>query len=428
MSSGVVFNETGSMTEEDWVKCFFESTLKFEPGKNFSYNSINSYMLSAIVRQISGQSLTEYLRERLFDPLGIKNIHWETCPRGIEKGGWGLYILPEDVAKIGMLYLLGGVWKGKRIISAEWLKASTQNIMKTSAELGGFDYGYHIWVGKSQPSFLFNGMFGQNVLGFFDTGILLVSNAGNDELFQQGAYYSIAEKYFGRGFSPADKLPKNYSAERRLRILEKSLGKTPPSFLAKFLCLFRPLPKQCVQLIGKSFIIDGKIKSVGLFPLIAQVLQNNFTQGIKSFAFSVKNETFMLLIDENDCSYEIPIGFSEAKYSNVNIHGEPYILAAEGSFSENEDGNLVLLLKLYFIEIANSRSVKFTFDGDNIRIDFSDRPGLTQIKLYISSLGTVGKMIDLIFSKIDPDFLDFKLKNIFEPVMFASLDKSEKLD
>ena len=101
MTSGVSFNEAGSVTETDWVKCFFESAVPSEPGTSFNYNSMNTYLLSCVVRQVTGQGLTEYLTPRLFEPLGIENFFWEKCPMGNEKGGWGLYILPEDIAKIG---------------------------------------------------------------------------------------------------------------------------------------------------------------------------------------------------------------------------------------------------------------------------------------------------------------------------------------
>jgi hypothetical protein len=424
MSSGVVFNEAGSLTEEDWIKCFFESALTFAPGKSFSYNSMNSYILSAIVRQISGQSLMEYLRPRLFEPLGIQNIYWEACPKGIEKGGWGLYILPEDAAKIGMLFLRGGVWNGKRIISEEWIKTSTQNIMKTSAEYGDFDYGYHLWVGKNHFSFLFNGMYGQNVLGFFDSDVLIVSNAGNDEFFQKGTYYDIAEKYFG-SYSPAKSLPKNPSAESSLRALEKSLKSPPQPLINKILDFLQPLPPQCAHLDGKTFTVNDKSKIIGLFPLMAQVLQNNFSQGIKSLSFSVKNNVFTLIVEENDAKYEVPIGFGDAKYSTLDIHGEPYILGTQGVFRENEDGNTVLKLTFSFLEISNSRNLKLTLDGDNLKAEFIEHPGLTQIKMYMASLGTVGKLVDTLFSKLDPDFLDFKLKNVFEPTLTFGLEKKQ---
>ena len=87
MSTGIRFNEIGSMLDRDWVKMFMESVPKFEPGTQFEYNSLNTYMLSAVLKRITGQSLTEYLIPRLYEPLGITNYPWEACPMGTEKGG-----------------------------------------------------------------------------------------------------------------------------------------------------------------------------------------------------------------------------------------------------------------------------------------------------------------------------------------------------
>ncbi len=425
MSSGITFNESGSVTEEDWVRCFFETSLKFEPGSSFSYNSMNSYMLSAIVKQVSGQSLTEYLRERLFEPLGIKNFYWETCPRGIEKGGWGMYLLPEDAAKIGQLYLQKGIWNGKRIISESWVLESTQNIMKTPERFGDFDYGYHIWVGRKQRKFLFNGMFGQNVLGFFDSNVLVAANAGNNDMFQQSSFFPITEKYFGADFRPADRLPENHSAEKLLRKTETGLAKPRVSFFAKYFGNAGALPKPCASLSGKTYIMDGKIRSVGLLPLFAQIIQNNYSKGLKAVSFSVINGSFYIGVIENDEAYQIPVGFNNAKYCDVSIHGEPYMLGALGSFNKDDDGNTVLLMRFSFLEIANSRTMRFTFTGDEVIVEFSERPGVQQIKMYISCIETMGRLLRSIFSVVDPDFLDFKLERIFEPVITGVLDKGK---
>ena len=74
----------------DWVRGYLESGLAGVPGRDFEYNSMNTYMLSAMVTEITGESLMEYLRPRLWEPMGIRRIFWETCPKGITKGGWGL--------------------------------------------------------------------------------------------------------------------------------------------------------------------------------------------------------------------------------------------------------------------------------------------------------------------------------------------------
>ena len=91
MRAGLLFTEAEALTETDWVRRFLSAAQKSEPG--FFYNSLNTYLLSAIVCRRTGGSLTDFLQERLFTPMGITDVLWEKCPMGVEKGGWGLYIL-----------------------------------------------------------------------------------------------------------------------------------------------------------------------------------------------------------------------------------------------------------------------------------------------------------------------------------------------
>ena len=105
MRSCSIFNEVSSMTTPDWQSEFMKSLTRGTVNTDFNYNSLNTYMLAAIVRRKTGKGLVEYLTPRLFEPLDIKNIYWEKSPEGIEKGGWGLYIRPEDFAKIGLMVL-----------------------------------------------------------------------------------------------------------------------------------------------------------------------------------------------------------------------------------------------------------------------------------------------------------------------------------
>ena len=110
MSSGCGFKEYGMVLEADWAKAFLDADYAFEPGEKMEYNSMNTYMLAAIVRRKTGEGLMEYLRPRLFEPLGFADVAWETCPLGTEKGGWGMYVRLEDALKLGLVYLNGGVW------------------------------------------------------------------------------------------------------------------------------------------------------------------------------------------------------------------------------------------------------------------------------------------------------------------------------
>ena len=213
MRSGALFTEAEALTETDWVRRFLSSTLKGEPGTEFAYNSLNTYMLSVIVRRRSGMDLTDLLQQRLFKPMGITDVLWERCPMGVEKGGWGLYIRAEDLAKLGQLVMDGGLWRGERLLSRSYLRAALTPRAVPPASTGDFNYGYQIWVGRSENTFLFNGMLGQNVLGFSDSGILVVTHAGADTDFQESRYFEIASRYFGGQF-PA-RLPEDPPARGR---------------------------------------------------------------------------------------------------------------------------------------------------------------------------------------------------------------------
>ena len=125
MSTGHAKDATGRAThkkEGNWVKGFLSLPVRYAPGTHFVYNSAATYMLSAIVQKLTGMTLLDYLRPRLFEPLGIDNPTWESCPRGINTGGWGLSVRTEDIARFGQLYLQKGVWKGQRILPEAWVE------------------------------------------------------------------------------------------------------------------------------------------------------------------------------------------------------------------------------------------------------------------------------------------------------------------
>ncbi len=112
-------------TDTDWVKEFLAWPVKHKPGTFFCYNSVGTYMLSAIVQKVTGEKIVDYLWPRLFRPLGIVNVRWEESPQGINTGGWGLYLKTEDLAKMGLLLLQDGKWQGKQILPEGWVKEAS---------------------------------------------------------------------------------------------------------------------------------------------------------------------------------------------------------------------------------------------------------------------------------------------------------------
>ena len=424
MTSGVIFNEIGAVTEEDWVRKFFESALKSEPGKKFHYNSMNSYILSAIVKKVSGAGLCEYLEPRLFAPLGITKYFWEKCPLGTEKGGWGLYILPEDILKIADMVLAGGVWHGKRIISREYISEATSLQIPTPENTGAYGYGYHIWVGEGDKSFLFNGMFGQNIIGYKETGMLLLENAGNNELFQQSSFFTIAEEFFGRGKSFPKKLPENKRRRKELQTIIGELGKcrryTKLGFFEKRR-VKRTLSAQVSALDGKRYVpLDAESVSVGLLPLVTQVIQNNYTRGIENLEFNVSGGKFYLTVNEADESYVLPIGFFEPEYTDLVFHGEPWRVAVQGEFCETEDAVPVFKARISFLEASSSRTIKIFFPGDRITLKVCENPGkgFFEVTLGAVKMGARSNPIsDAIMTRADSEIIIGKINNVIEPTL-----------
>ncbi|MBP5365216.1 MAG: serine hydrolase [Bacteroidales bacterium] len=110
----------------NWVEAFLAHPVTKQPGTWYCYNSIGTYMLSAIVQTITGQKVVDFLNARLFEPLHIEKPRWEESPQGINCGGWGLYIKTEDMLKFGQLFLQKGQWEGRQLISSQWVEEASK--------------------------------------------------------------------------------------------------------------------------------------------------------------------------------------------------------------------------------------------------------------------------------------------------------------
>ena len=132
MTAGVTdVGEGAAVTVEDWKKTFLSSSVATQPGKRFFYNSMNTYMLSAVIERVSGMTLEDFLRENLLHPMGIRTFFCEKSPEGIGKGGWGMFLAPPDMAKLGQLLLQGGQWEGRQLLPRDFLVEATKSQVVT---------------------------------------------------------------------------------------------------------------------------------------------------------------------------------------------------------------------------------------------------------------------------------------------------------
>ncbi|MEZ4586122.1 MAG: serine hydrolase [Gemmatimonadales bacterium] len=126
---------------DDWVQYVLDRPMATEPGQTFVYNSGATVLLAAVFGQATGKDLAEYADEHLFKPLGITEWYWKRTPGGVIDAEGGLYLAPQDLARIGLLFLQRGEWEGNRMIPAEWVTESM-----TPATAGRFGYGYQWWL------------------------------------------------------------------------------------------------------------------------------------------------------------------------------------------------------------------------------------------------------------------------------------------
>lgn len=414
MTSGIRFNEVGSVVERDWVKAYLQSDCSFEPGTEFSYNSMNSYLLSAIVRKRAGMGLKGYLTPRLFEPLGIPEVTWETCPLGIEKGGWGLYLRVGDMAKLGQLFLQNGRWNvdgtERQLVPEQWVKESTRMQVATREGDHAGGYGYQLWDFNAKGAYQFNGVFGQYVIVLPERDMVIAMTSGSQNLFSDCSS-DIVEEYFGDG-APAFSempLPNDIPALRSLRVTLENLyairetAPKPPEkerFLRSLAGRFfqqekaEKLSPAAASLNGAKYRFDPNSGSV--MPLILQGVTNNFLNGMQEAAFRMEPQACTVLLRDGENEITIEAGLDGVSRMNAfALNGESYKVGATARLARDEDDRPVLKLFLCFVETPCVRTMKCIFYGDKLLIRFDELPSVaTASKMLFTLVGGNGNTME----------------------------------
>lgn len=429
MRTGVNFREMGSVLDADWLAAFMVSDFLFEPGSAFNYNSMNSYVLSAIVTKKTGVSLYEFLRERLFAPLGFGSVAWETCPRGITKGGWGLYLLPEDLAKIGLFYLQRGMWNGKRLLSEAWIDSATK---PDSVHENGEEYGWHLWTHSADGSYMLNGMFGQYVWVMPSLDMVVAVNAGSGNLFTHGPTAGAIAQLFAH-VRKADAAGSFEENPRDAQALQYTLAhlrfrKAVPEYVPPVKAPWHkkitdafvkplpterlpgeiPLPPQCEIAAQQAYDINANV--VGLLPFVISAMADHYSKGISRVSFCVRNGQFQILWTESGVTQTLPVGFETPAVCELNFGGNIFVSAISGVFTTDEDDHMVLKLTVNLLETTSTRLIKFFFLPDELRIRLAETPEVE----YVANL----------LQQTNPDFMKINT-GIFKDVEYLQyrLDK-----
>ena len=358
MSDGQEPDPTGIVGTKytNWIKGFFATPILHEPGSVFLYNSLGTYMLSAIVQKVTGQKVVDYLKPRLFDPLGITGMDWEMDKQGINTGGWGLRLKTEDMAKFAQLFLQKGKWNGKQILPGSWVEeASTKQILQSpeapqskrdsSDWLQG--YCYQMWRCRHN-AFRGDGAFGQFMIVMPEQDAVLAITAESPDL--QGEI-NLVWDYLLPAFKNG-KLAPNEAAVSRLKEKIKSLAV--------------PIPQKNAQPFATT--INGKVFTASSNALRLQTISFNFSNDICDVNF------------QND-SANYRIAFAAGKWQPAETNmPQPALTAGmlennsmiypakvNGAYTWKDTSTLELVLR--YIESPHTETFTCHFDGDHLTIE-----------------------------------------------------------
>ena len=195
----------------DQIRSFLAMDYAYEPGTRFEYNITCSHMLSQIITRLTGITLYEYLKPRLLDPLGIRDVTWEMDLDGRNMGNGGMHSKTSDLAKFGIFLKNKGNWQGRQLLNREWVEAMTTPHIFQRPELSdeenekddsGKGYGYQVWMGRRNS---FRAIGGQNqlvmVIPEYDLVVASNGQIGDEAGFNQ-LIYDMLDKMSPKKLKP----------------------------------------------------------------------------------------------------------------------------------------------------------------------------------------------------------------------------------
>lgn len=343
-------------TKDRWFKDIMDSPWISEPGTEFLYISENMYLLCCCIHKLTGMSVIDYLRPRLFEPLGMSEPFWEKCPRGIEAGGWGLMITGEDLAKFTYCYQQMGKFGGKQVIPEWWVKEATSYHADNSAASDGLDstvgYGYCFWRnGGVENSYRADGMFCQFGMVFPEYDACISMTGG--EIDEQ-AMRDVLWRHIPKAFIEADKKAESIEiiapAFPRAEVKPRSLA-LENRIEGKKIKFRKPV---VVNVIGYP---------VSVVPLPALFIAADKAGNISDVTFNFRENDMQMSWAEGDEINSIEIGLDgEYRWDEIVLGGMPFTTCATGCWNSEND----LELHIRCIEAVAERIINFKFNGDNV--------------------------------------------------------------
>ena len=186
MENAMFFGDDRERYEtDDWVAYFFSQKFPFPNGQRFLYSNFNTYMPSVWFSKKTGRDFLDYMNEKLFSPLGIRNPDWTRCPKGYIHAANGLYLTVDEIAKFGKMLLNHGRYNGVQIVPREYLDEAVKNQYPAGAPV---EYGYQFWIHSTTRSYNASGKFGQYCIVIPEKNAVIVTMALDSE-----DYYDLIE-------------------------------------------------------------------------------------------------------------------------------------------------------------------------------------------------------------------------------------------
>lgn len=335
--------EPGRTSNEPWTKTFLAQPVPFKPGTHFLYNTSATYMLSAIVQKATGSNLLDYLKPRLFDPLGIENPTWESSPQGISTGGYGLSIKTEDIAKFGQLYLQKGKWKGEQLVPSSWVdQATARQTSNGSNPKSDWDqgYGYQFWRSRN-GAYRGDGAFGQYciVLPEQDAVIAITSGTKDMQLVLNLVWDKLLPALKSAPLPSADEAQKNLESMLKGLTLPTQTGSASPAITSSKRFVFPANPR--------------KFESITLAP----------TDGGKGMTISAKINGIETKIECGNGTW------TKGKFAVIAGPEQP--AAATGAWT----GDDTYTVKICFYETPFTATLRLKIEGDELQMESSTNVG-----------------------------------------------------
>lgn len=187
----------------DWVKFILDRPMSRAPGEIFNYNSGNPHLLSAILTKLTGMSAADYAKARLFGPLGISTSKWRQDPQGVSTGGYGLALLPRDMARIGYLYLRNGRWQDKQLLPPAWIDRTSHATVNMNLSFEPeLRYSDFFWALPDKQVYMAVGYHCQMIMVFPELDIVAVTTARDFCPFGKMADYISGAAKSGTALPP----------------------------------------------------------------------------------------------------------------------------------------------------------------------------------------------------------------------------------